>query len=491
MFIEARDLERNTQLQTEFCIIGAGAAGITLALELEAKGHDVIVLESGGFQYDEDTQKLCAGRAHGTFLDPKQQYLSRSRVRRFGGSTNHWNGWCAPLEPADLEGSDWAEHGGWPISRTDLDPYYSRAAPYLDIEAGFNDVPGFLSDDSVFEPFYFSLSAPTRFGLKYRKLLEQRTRVRVVLHANLTEVLADPSSGAVTSVVASTLEHHRVTVRAGRFVLACGGVENARVLMASAEKEGGVRTESEALGRFFMDHPITRVGHIVLAPNRKAGMATFKDRDVATGGRRGLLRPLLSVRRERQWQNALVVLDQQRQWHAGSYAKWIAKAGIAGARLAGIPGKVGAAPYFAAVKIAVEQTPNPESRLELLPERDALGMQRVRLRWKILDRDTRAMEQMVDQFRRRIGSRFEGRMRSTLVDGAPWEKAGGSNHHMGTTRMASSAAKGVVDSNSRVFGADNLYIAGSSVFSTCGAVNPTFTIVALAIRLADHLGAQA
>ncbi len=491
MFIDAQNLDNGTRLEAEVCIVGAGAAGITLALQLADAGKDVLLLESGGFQYEQPTQKLYGGRSHGAVLDSSEKYLTRSRLRRFGGSTNHWNGWCAPLDSDDFEKLTWSEHKGWPISREDLDPYYRRAAPYLDIVPGYNDIPGFMAEDSAFEPFYFSLSRPTRFAIKYRQPLNQNPRIRVVLHANVMKLAAN-ESGAVDSVTASTLEGVRLSVTARRYVLACGGIENTRILMAVREAEDGIRVHSDALGRFFMEHPIARVGHLVLAHGRKTRMADF-DRYLAADGtrvRRGVFRPRAEIRKEKAWQNAVVVLEREDSWDAGEYAEAVAAAGIAGARLGKTPGKVENGSYFAKISFATEQTPDRESRLELYPARDAMGMQRVRLHWRILDRDAVAMREMVEHFQRRIGVALEGRMHNSVDDLAPWERASGSNHHMGTTRMAESAADGVVDSNSRVFGVDNLYIAGSSVFSTSGAVNPTFTIVALAVRLADHLGTQ-
>jgi len=492
VIVDAHDFLPDSEHRADVCIIGGGAAGITLALELSASGKEVLLLESGGLAYEEETQELYGGIAQGTFLDSKEQYLSRSRVRRFGGSTNHWNGWCAALEKADFEDVSWSDYHRWPISRSDLDPFYKRAADYLDIRPGFDDTPSYWTDDPVYQPFFFSLSPPTRFDQKYRQSLKENPRVRVILHANVTELRADNNPGRVSGVTASTMNHHRFSVQAEEYVLACGGVENARLLMVSNQGTGMVHTASEALGRFFMDHPITRIGHAAVAHGRKTIMKGFDDfkRPNFRGARRGLLRPRPDVRDEKGWQNAVVVLQREGRWKAGSYAKWVDPAGVKNAQLAGVPGRVEGESYFASLKIATEQTPNRESRLELLPARDALGMQRVRLRWRILDRDATALEQMIDSLRRRFGARLEGRMRSTVVAGAPWEKANGSNHHMGTTRMASSVVEGVVDANCKVIDVENLHIAGSSVFPTSGAVNPTFTIVALAVRLADHLGAQ-
>lgn len=497
MLIDARDLESGSHVgadafAADVCIVGAGAAGITLALELERAGHTVVLLESGGFEFDERVQDLYAGRAGGTFLREEGLYLSRSRVRRFGGSTNHWNGWCRPLDAEDFEPREWIEDSGWPISRADLDPYYPLAAPYLDIGPAIAGGPPFLDADPDYETVYFLISSPTRFGLKYREPLVDSERVRMVLHANLVEMRAGDDGSRVERVVASTLDGRRLEVVARHAVLACGGVENARLLLALARQPGGVRPDSEVVGRFFLDHPLARVGRVTVPHGRRGRMLHFSDvdRPHAVGKARGLIRPNAEVERRNRWSRSLFVFDVEGWWHGGDYAKAASRAATATAGLAGLPGQVDEAPYFGAVQAIIEQRPNPASRVTLDSETDALGMPRANLDWRLTPEDERSIGETVAGLQASLGATFEGRMQNQFHADAPWRQTHGSSHHIGTTRMGTSASTSVVDAACRVHGVDNLHVAGSSVFATGGAANPTYTIVALAIRLADHLDAE-
>lgn len=494
VFIDARDLDFRSQppgpvFSAEVCIVGAGAAGISLALELDRAGHDVLLLESGGFAYEEDTQSLYAGRGGGSFLKPEELYLSSSRVRRFGGTTSHWNGWCLPLDAQDFKHRAWIDHSGWPLSREELDPYYRCAAPYLDIGELAQESPPLFEQDSEFESVYFLISAPTRFGLKYRQTIAESDRIRVILHANLVEMRAAENKQVVEHLVASTLEGGRVEVAARHFVLACGGVENARLLLVFDREGGGVRLESDALGRFFMDHPITRVGWVAVAHGRRSRMQAY-DRFRRPGGSdyaRGVVRPKPEVEAGRRWARSLFVLKRETWRSAGEFSPVVGEAAAVMARAAEVPGRLEGVPYVGEVSAVIEQRPNRASRVTLSDELDALGMPRAVLDWRLDDDDVRTIEETVDHLRRSLGAAFEGRMQRRFVADDPWRTAGGSNHHMGTTRMGSNRADAVVDSRCTVHGVDNLHLAGSSVFPTCGAVNPTYTIVALAIRLADWL----
>lgn len=493
MLTDARDLVATAgrgadALHADVCVVGAGAAGITLALELERAGREVMLLESGGFGYEEATQSLYHGRGGGSFLKPEELYLSSSRVRRFGGTTNHWNGWCLPFDEQDFESREWIDHSGWPIERRDLDPYYQRAASYLDIGKQAEANPPLFERDAEFESVYFLISPPTRFGLKYRQAISESGRIRALLHANLVATRSTTDGRAVERVVASTLEGERFEVTARHFVLACGGVENARLLLA-LRQDGGLRLDSDALGRFFMDHPITRVGWVVVAHGRRRRMQAY-DRFRRPGGNdyaRGILRPRSEVEAGRRWARSLFVLSRGAWRSAGPLTAAVGEAAAVMARAAGVPGHLEQAPYVGEVSAVIEQRPNPASRITLSDRKDALGMPRAVLDWRLRDEDVRTIDETVDRLQRRLGAVFEGRMQKRFMADDPWQTAGISNHHIGTTRMGAAGAEAVVDPQCRVHGIDNLHVAGSSVFPTGGAVNPTYTIVALAIRLADRL----
>jgi choline dehydrogenase-like flavoprotein len=141
------------------------------------------------------------------------------------------------------------------------------------------------------------------------------------------------------------------------------------------------------------------------------------------------------------------------------------------------------------VKNVAEQAPNPDSRVVLSRERDALDCPRVALCWRTSPLDKRTAHRAREIFGEELWRAGAGRLQSSLEgEGKPWPaRLRGARHHMGTTRMHSDPRRGVVDANCRVHGIANLYVAGSSVFPTSGAANPTLTIVALALRLAGHV----
>ncbi len=489
MLIDANDLPSETAEQADVCIVGAGAAGITLALELAAAGKTVVLLESGGFEFEEASQALYLGYPGGTFLKPEERYLTRSRLRRFGGTTGHWNGWCAPLQSSDFEPRSWIPDSGWPIGESALQPHYQRAADYLEIEAGFERVPSLLRDDPVFEPFYFSISPPIRFGLNYRQRLQESLTIRVIVHANLVEMVASDNGQGIAEVVCSTLAGERVRVRARSYVLACGAIENARLLLTAKLRPNQIHPTSETIGKYFMDHPIQRMGRVLISKGRDSRMLEFSDRLGARhkGGRRGLFRPRPSICAERSWPNALVSFTRKQRWWGGEFVPSVARASRRMAQLAETPGQFETAAYFGQVSLIIEQRPNPASQVTMTDDLDPLGMPRVRLDWQVDDEDRRALIEIAQAIATSVGASLEGRVGNFVASDFEWEGTGGSNHHIGTTRMANDPNHGTVDPNCKVFGVNNLYVAGSSVFPTAAAVNPTFTIVALATRLADHL----
>jgi choline dehydrogenase-like flavoprotein len=245
MLVEASELGDRQVLETDLCVIGAGAAGITMARALTHSGIDVTLLESGGFEFDEGSQALYAGEVSGNVLRPgfAGDYLLRSRLRYFGGTTNHWSGFCLPLEPDDFAVRDWIPESGWPFDADALQPFYGEAARVCEIDDFDYDPVAALRqmqpDHAILDrgPVRTRLihRSTTRFGKSYRKELVETPTIRVVTGANVTELRLD-AGRAVGSVHAATLGGREFTVRARAYVLACGSIENARLLLASNQQ---------------------------------------------------------------------------------------------------------------------------------------------------------------------------------------------------------------------------------------------------------------
>ena len=293
MFIDARGVASNSEISADLCIVGAGAAGITLARSLAGDGVNVCLLESGDLAFRWDTQSLYDGSNVGLpYFD-----LDVCQVRYFGGNTNGWGGWCRPLDPIDLEPRPWLGLGGWPLSSDELAPYYRRAyeicqLPTADFDASSwcarlgNDRRARLLpfDPAKLVPSVYQFSPPTRFGRVYRDAIAAAGTVRCFVNANVLKLKTTCDARSVKHVEVGTLAGNRFRVAARLFVLAAGGIENARLLLLSNDVIGaGLGNGNDLVGRHFMEHPHTK--RVLLANRRRAPVALyglrFHDRGVS------------------------------------------------------------------------------------------------------------------------------------------------------------------------------------------------------------------
>ena len=531
MFRDARQFSAGTNLETEVCVIGAGAAGITLALSLRTAGFRVLLLESGGLEPEEATQALYEGANTGV---PNYD-LDVSRLRFFGGTTNHWAGWCRPFEPEDFSPADPTDLRAWPLRRADLDPYYRQAQTLCELGPyNYDDLtpwvqatgmPALQLDPRRLKTALFQVSAPTRFGTVYRGPLEQAANVTVCLHANVLELRTDEAATRVLGVRATSLEGPPFDVTARIVVLATGGLENARLLLLSNRvQKSGLGNTNDVVGRYFMDHPwITGAGFAAFA-KPVPDLRLYLDNTAALGttifgtltpgayepGIGGFRVVMTASHRIVEGMNSIrAIMKAIESGHAPPEGFWHHLSQVLtdydavidstyktvfGTRTGPFnTGEAGTGPIVGALlDVNVEQFPNPDSRVTLSNERDALGQNRIAVDWRpgAPEKRTirRALEHVADEF----GRLGVGRVHiSSMPEGDRWPVAlRGSRHHMGTTRMSDNPRTGVVDGTCRVHGIANLFIAGSSVFPSSGYANPTLTIVALALRLGDELRRQ-
>lgn len=500
MFQDARQALDGTTFDTELAIIGAGAAGITLARALADAPFRVCLIESGGIEADAATQALAGGENVGLPYGP----LEGTRLRQLGGSTNHWGGWCRPLDEIDFEARPWIPLSGWPIGRADLDPYYVEASRIC--EAGpfaYDDVAGweakagttgFTLPGAGMARRVIQFSPPTRFGARYGAELKGAENLRVLLHANVVNIQASDDAVRVTHLDLATLDGRRQRVRAKAYVLAAGGIENARLLLLSnGVQAAGLGNGSDMVGRCFMEHPhLYSMGNLLLRDLSPLSALSLADHEIDGQGLRGNFMPTPGFLRAERLQNATFTIGVSRRFESRDEIG-PDEHPLTGPLLDLLHDQTGtrdSAPYGIRVGIggAGEQRPNRDSRLTLGETRDALGLKMSRLDWRLAPEDKASLRRNL----RALGAAFAaaglGRLQLSLPAGDAWpDDLTGGNHHMGTTRMAADPKDGVVDAECRVHGIANLYVAGSSLFATSGAANPTLTIVALALRLADHL----
>lgn len=504
MFTDARTLSDHTLIEADLAIIGGGPAGITLARAFANGTTRVCLVESGGLEPDPEVQALYEGENAGI-----EYPLAGNRLRFFGGSSNHWGGYCRPLDAIDFERRDWVPYSGWPFGIEELEPYYGPASELVEIaplrfadKAYWQQVDGEPLPDAVtgrMQVRFTHFSPPTHFGTRYGDELKRAANIQVLLNANVVEIATLGGGQSVTGLEVRTLTGLSLRVRARRFVLATGGMENARLLLLSNRSvPAGLGNQNDLVGRFFMEHPhLGGFGEIVVGD--LARVPRIYRQRLAAGGRfaNAAFDPTASFLRERRLLNATFMAGDAGSYRAGTVSDWEKAALHMDMLKAARPFLTDAAPddadeaplgHWLGLGCACEQVPNPDSRITLADERDALGLRRIRLDWRLTEQDRRSLVEHMRSLAMEFGALGMGRMLINVEDDGRWPAVvTGGAHHMGTTRMYDDPRQGVVDRHCRVHGVDNLYVAGSSVFTTSGAANPTLTLVALALRLAQHL----
>jgi choline dehydrogenase-like flavoprotein len=535
MFIDTRRVEEGSVVETTVCIIGGGVAGITLAMELDKQGVDVCLLESGGFNPDDETRDLYRGEDVGEW---RYNFADGSRSRYLGGSSNCWGGWCRPLDPWDFEKRDWIANSGWPFGLNELMPYYERTHALLKL--GPNNFDPEFWEKSIGRPdvkriplvtgkvrdTISQFSPPARFGKMYRETLKRSERIRVFLYANATNIDTDRAARTVTRIQVATLTGRKMEVSAKLFVLATGGIENPRLLLASNKVQpAGLGNGNDLVGRYFMDHPRLFSGNIRFTKDwsrNKLSDVKYHYQNTAVSAHGTCIAHQFALTPEVMEEEGIL---NARVWFAsvfpgegseGAQALFRCKQALlqkeqADWKLSKDLLTMATHPLdtigygytrlfqprwlIRGVKfqIIVEPEPDPNSRVMLSPtQKDQLGMSRVRVDWRLGSNVKRTFDRtlaiLADDMRR---SGVANVQLDAPLEGNPWPAdLEGTWHHMGTTRMHDSPKHGVVDRDCRVHGMTNLYIAGSSVFPTAGANFPTITLSALTFRLSEHIAKE-
>lgn len=512
MHIDARTLDNGSLIEGDLCIIGTGAAGLSIALEWVAAGRKVILLEAGGFDPEARMQALYRGAS----LDRPYYPLQAARLHYFGGTTGHWAGYCSPFDPIDFVKRDWVPHSGWPITRADLDVHYARANKLLELgpyemynpsnwEALDPTVRRMPLDGQTFYPKMWQFSPPTRMGTIYRDRIVKSDNVHLYTYAKVVEVVPNRDLNAIEGLRVKTIDGKEHQARARQYVVACGSIHSARLLLASNSRApNGVGNQNDNVGRFFQEHFEIMTAQLTFEKPLAAKMYTISTigdiraraemalaGDVQTKHRilngTASFRPGVITGTE-QSRFATFSPDAVANVEARRKAERERKAGIAPQTKAASDGP--SLSYVSATR--QEQTPNPESRIVLDAEKDELGMPLANLRWKFTKLDKRSIRVFYELLGQELGRAGLGRVQvmDWLLDGNDdsWPSILAAGwHHMGTLRMSENPKDGVVDANCKVHGLSNLFVAGDPVFSTSGAPNPTLTVVAVALRLSDHL----
>ena len=522
MLFDCVNLAGKKRIEADVCIVGSGPSGITLANELKSKYANIVILEGGGESYDEKSQNLYEAEGiHAVFPDPMV-----SRLRFLGGSSNHWLNSTMPFAPIDFERRDWMPDSEWPISFADVNKYYGRAGEYCGVDADGYSADAWMSRERLASPLQGSKQVivnvaksarpPTRFFQKYGPSLLKSSAVSIYKNSNVVDLRFDKQTKKVNEVFFTSNGKTLHSVSAGIFVLCMGGIENARMLLSFNEKyDNALGNLSDNVGRHFMEHPTVKPATVFAS---SAGFG--KDLAVASGNKNiGLTHEYSEdVLRKYRINNGKINF-----FNASNYylSDGISSLHILMEKL--IKGELPDEAFLhlsnlivdfdmvaeaisrksfdrrifpyaddlggAGVHIMMEQTPSRNNRIRLGSSKDRFGIKKLVVDWRLSQSDIDMMWSGLMVLGQEIGALSLGRLRLLKEQSQRLftDQMGFGMHHMGTTRMAVDETAGVVDRDQRVFGTDNLYVAGSSVFVTGSHVAPTLTIVALSLRLAEHL----
>lgn len=520
MIVYADNQDHGSRIATDVCIVGAGPAGIAMAMEFAGAGFRVLMLEAGDRKQTSAAQRMGCGESVG------QPYyrMDTSRIRAFGGSSNHWRPWSGlrarPLDALDFEDRPEIGRGGWPFDRAALDAHYRRAqkictlGPYDYANESWAE-PGIAEplplDPARAESVMFQIGPLGQFAARLPELLAAGN-ITLMLHANVLQVLTDDAGTTATHVEVGARPGHRFSVGASVFVLASGGLENPRLLLASRQNHrNGLGNAHDQVGRYFMEHPHVNSG-VIVPEGRMPALGLYSRRTTRGTPHIAMIKLADEVlRREGLLSTAWALIpatagQASPEGHAliglktlaayrwlipgtAARAKLVVTNPAVALRLVAEAAGMGLRTSKTVLKMSMmgEQSPNPESRVLLSEKRDRLGSPMTRLDWRLNDLDMRSITRSQELIAEALGAAGVGRFEQPFGEGAIAATVDGGYHHMGATRMHASPRRGVVDGDGRVHGMSNLYVSGKSVFATAGYANPTLTVVALAVRLAAHI----
>ncbi|MGI9648418.1 MAG: GMC oxidoreductase [Acidimicrobiia bacterium] len=529
MLIDATELRDGQEIDTDVCVVGGGLAGLSIASSFLDSELKVVLLESGPVGCSSEADALSEGEvtAHAYFP------LSEAAPRRLGGAAEVWGGWCRPLDSVDFERGD-GRWSGWPWNAAELAPYYERSIEFLgmsdrgftgqDWSEGLPPLYQHLQENSLLQIGVWQESPLAPVSETWADRLQQSNNITTYLGATALQIELGTDEGEVTAISAAAVNGKRFTVKARHFVLAGGALGTVRLMLASDSRaKEGVGNQNGMVGRFFAEHPHIVAGRIALSSEAGRRRPRFAAIDRGLTGLRARIemeRPAAGIRagihldedvRRREGllnviahlrppsleppRSALEFFREARHRNLGKALRLVpqlirefpAVVQVVYRRLLKRPREL-------ELYVQVETSPYPDSRVALSDQKDAFGMPRADLQWKIdpADKDNlrRTLQLMADELSALGLGRLELEPWVTEPGDVWADEAFGGLHLMGVTRMSVDPEDGVVDPDGKVHGLSNLWVAGSSVFPTFGAANPGMTLVATSLRTADRLGEE-
>jgi len=524
MLYDFEKSQDDSVFNVDICIVGSGVAGLLLAKEFIDTDLNVLVLEGGGKKDELRSQKLYSSNVIGMEHDG----VHNGRFRVYGGSSTRWGGQLMTFRVDDFEKKSYLLFSGWPISRNEIENYYPRAEAVMrvndlsyekDAWSDFDVTPIPFDDKKIEYRFSKWANFKNRNLAKYiGPMCEKSNNVNILLHANTTEILLNDLGDAVKSVKIKSFNGKVSEVTAKEFIICAGTIDTPRLMLASnTQSKNGIGNENDQVGRYFQDHISYRVAR--LKPKKsKLFSSTFNPFFRNSTLHSCKLDMNAAVQDELQCPHVMghIVFDYSEEsgfyefrkvlravqskknplpspmgaWRmlrfADDFLRMFLGAIVVGRKLAPKSSK-------SYLQLETEQVPTPDSRVTLSDEKDELGMPKVNLDWKLSGEEKQAMKEYVELFkaewnRLELGEANWGLSKDLYDSGDAWlDECRDTFHQTGTTRMSKNPEDGVVDGNLKVHGISNLYIGSCSVFPTSGTANPTLTMMALCVRLADQL----
>ncbi len=470
------DLETTVPPNKHFdvCIMGAGPAGITTAIKLGEAGYVIALLEGGGEIYDQKSQSLYSCETTGTDLWPASM-----RLRYFGGTSNHWAGRCRPFDASDFDQEHYSGMPGWPIEYQEIERHLPEAMNILDLPAEkFSSINPSLAERR-FAADAFQKSPPTRFALKYKEFFEQSENVILFLNANAINLDIEPDSGQVKAVEIKNYSNKDYSVTASEFVLSMGAIENARFLL----NQEYIHRNHKMVGSCLMEHLNVKLGEFILKEGyEKKGRQFFTHSSFTEKYKIGKSNITFGVIKNIKTYGRTAKIKKFFKTLACEYS---------------LEDKIQFITEFQCpgegrITTLMEQAPGLHSFVALSKDVDDLGQRKALVNWKIDKLDEKTIRKVAVEVAKSFADSGLGivKLEDYILDPKKEIKYSPHAHHMGTTRMARDEKSGVVDKNCKVFHTDNLYVAGSSIFATGGACNPTMPIIQFCLRLSDHLNTK-
>jgi choline dehydrogenase-like flavoprotein len=519
MLSDLEEFDDDVTCQGDVCVVGGGAVGLVVAVQLSRMGKRVILLEGGGVGLEERSQALHRTITAGH--PAKRKDFGRYRV--LGGTTIHWAGGVVPLNPIVFEDRAWVTDAKWPFTIAELDPYHLKAYELIgleNVELDDSKIWRKIGVDPDLGPdlgMMLTRWTPRRnFARVFKKEIDGPGNLRAFVHANVTGFSLDETGQKITSVKARSFNGKQITVNAKSVVLACGTIEIARLLLQPSGNDVPYPWQANPwIGRGFIDHIDRNAGTVEILD--KSAFHKIFDSVIVN---RLKYSPRINLNTDVQRKQGTLDIAANFNFESMTlqhlvnikYFIWSIIDGRMPDQIWRLPIHVMAvmkitfpiafrylmdhrlykpASGTVYLRLTSEQIPNPASCVRLVDEKDELGMRRIEVDWKFDGREIRTFAIFSRLIRDAMRER--GIAEITLdpdlenESQAYFEKVVDGNHHMSTARIGNTADEGVVDSDLRVHGTENLYVAGAAVFPASGFANSTLTSLALGLRLCDHL----